>query len=151
MKTLAKYDRKVLEMGSKAFMSFLKVNTALRFAFVLPLPSISSLYLLLHLSLCPHLLLRILFLHSCPFFPSSSFFLIYPIPSFPGHTSFPYHYVVLAFSLSFTMFARFDDICLPLCLYRSPHPHPPFCFPSGRNRHIKRICSTLYSALTAWT
>ena len=25
MKTLAKYDRKVLEMGSKAFMSFLKV------------------------------------------------------------------------------------------------------------------------------
>jgi hypothetical protein len=26
MKTLAKYDRKVLEMGSKAFMSFLKVQ-----------------------------------------------------------------------------------------------------------------------------
>ena len=25
MKTMAKYDRKVLEMGSKAFMSFLKV------------------------------------------------------------------------------------------------------------------------------
>ena len=29
MKTLAKYDRKVLEMGSKAFMSFLKVRQCL--------------------------------------------------------------------------------------------------------------------------
>ena len=37
MKTMAKYDRKVLEMGSKAFMSFLKVLLLLFFFSILPL------------------------------------------------------------------------------------------------------------------
>ena len=36
MKTMAKYDRKVLEMGSKAFMSFLKVLLLLFFFSILP-------------------------------------------------------------------------------------------------------------------
>ena len=35
MKTMAKYDRKVLEMGSKAFMSFLKVLSLLFSIFLL--------------------------------------------------------------------------------------------------------------------